>query len=533
MCTPTIKNKKNNTRCKKFLNLLLKVFVFVRIYVDKLIDFLFGCYYKSHVQVVPKPTNSLVIEDATALAKQIREQKLTSEQVTRASIDRIKQVNSIINAVVDDRFEDAIAEAKSFDERIKNNEIGPEEFEAKPFLGVPFTTKETSKCKGMRSTFGLLCRKDKRAEEDAEVVRLLKNAGGILIGLTNVPILNMWPETDNQVYGRTRNPYNSTRTVGGSSGGEGAIIAACGVPFGIGTDIGGSVRIPAYSCGIFGHKPTGELISTKGLTYRTGMEPSTIMSAGTLTRTSRDIIPFLKVLLDKNVNKLQLDKKVNVKDLQIYYMLDNGDPKISALSKEMRALILRVVKHFETNLNASPKKLNLPDMKHGLELWRYWITQEANVNFARDLTDRNGQVNPIVEVFKFLFRCSEYNIGAIFHLVGTFLPVKNEKWARDLTKQLMDELIETLGNNGVLVYPSAPWSARYHNTSTLRPYNFGYFAVWNIFKFPVTQIPLGLDSEGLPIGVQVVAAPYQDHLCIAVAKELEATFGGFVPPFSS
>lgn len=533
MCTPAVKQRPTRTTCKKIKSLLLEVFVFVRIYLDRLIDFLFGCYYKSSVQVVPKPSDPLVIESATALAKRVREQSITCEALVRACIDRIKQVNPLINAVVDERFEDALVEAKQLDERIGNGAISPEEFAEKPFLGVPFTTKETSACKGMKSTYGLVCRKDKRAEEDAEVVRLLKNAGGILIGLTNVPILNMWQETDNRVYGRTNNPYNTTRNVGGSSGGEAAIIAACGVPFGIGTDIGGSVRIPAFKCGIFGHKPTCELIATKGLTYRTGKEPSTIMSVGTLTRSGSDIIPFLKVLLDKNVNRLQLDKKVNVKDLKVHYILDCGDPKINLLTREMTAAILKVVKHFEVDLKVSAKKLIVPELKYGIELWRYWMTQEANANFARDLTDRKGQVNPIWEVLKWVFQCSEFNVGAILNLISTRLPLMDEKKARDLTNQLKDSLMDALGDNGVLIYPSAPWSARYHNASVFHPYNIGYFAVWSFLKFPVTQVPLALDSEGLPIGVQVVAAPYQDHLCIAVARELESTFGGFVPPFSS
>lgn len=82
------------------------------------------------------------------------------------------------------------------------------------------------------------------------------------------------------------------------------------------------------------------------------------------------------------------------------------------------------------------------------------------------------------------------------------------------------------------MYPSAPYSARFHNTAVLRPWNFYYFAIWNALKFPVTQVPMGLDAEGLPVGIQVVAAPNQDRLCIAVAKELEKAFGGYVPPFT-
>uniref|UniRef100_A0A1Y1LJG2 Amidase domain-containing protein n=1 Tax=Photinus pyralis TaxID=7054 RepID=A0A1Y1LJG2_PHOPY len=322
------------------LTLILKIFILIRFCIDKLIDFVFGRYYKSLAHGVPKPTNLLVLQCATSLAKQIRKQKLSSEEVVRAFIERIEQVNPLINAVVDFRFEVAIEEAKRVDQRIKNQEFTREEFDAKPFLGVPFTTKESNACKGMKHSFGLVCRKQRRAIEDADAIQLIKRAGGILIGVTNVPILNMWQETSNLVYGRTNNPYNCSRTAGGSCGGEAAIIAACGVPFGIGNDWGGSIRIPAFACGIFGHKPTCDLIPTRGVVYRTGKEP-TIMAVGVLTRTTRDIIPLLKVLVDGNMNKLQLDRDVQVYDLQIYYMLDCGDLRMNTLSSEMNAAILR------------------------------------------------------------------------------------------------------------------------------------------------------------------------------------------------
>lgn len=89
---------------------------------------------------------------------------------------------------------------------------------------------------------------------------------------------------------------------------------------------------------------------------------------------------------------------------------------------------------------------------------------------------------------------------------------------------------DKLGTNSVLLYPSAPWPASYHNTAYLRPWNFNFWSIWNALKFPATQVPMGL-KNGLPLGIQVVAAPYQDRLCLAVAKELEMAFGGYVPPF--
>lgn len=127
-----------------------------------------------------------------------------------------------------------------------------------------------SSLKGLSFSFGLNSRRGVKATEDADIVAKCKNAGAILLCATNVPELNLWTETRNNIYGMTVNPYNTSRIVGGSSGGEASIVSACGSPIGLGTDIGGSCRMPAFYCGIFSHKPTTGLISTKGMTFRKG-----------------------------------------------------------------------------------------------------------------------------------------------------------------------------------------------------------------------------------------------------------------------
>ncbi|KAF5289798.1 hypothetical protein FQA39_LY03715 [Lamprigera yunnana] len=508
----------------------IELFICLRVYFDRLIDFIFGLCYDNRRQNLPAPSDPLVYESATSLVQKIKTRSITCENVVKIFINRIKEVNRYINAVVDNRFEEALNEAKAIDEDLKNGILSDNDFEKKPFLGIPFTTKETTACKGLRNTFGLVSRKHIIAEEDADMVALMKSAGGILLGVTNMPQLNMWQESHNPIYGRTNNPYNTVRNSGGSSGGDCAIVAAGGSALGIGTDIGGSIRIPAFMCGVFGHKPTTGLISTKGFTYRTGKERVTMMTAGTITRRANDIIPFLKVLLNKNVDKLKLDQNVTVKNLQIYYALETKDYKISSSTKEMKQSIFKVLKHFEESSGNFPQKLNVPEIKFGGELWRYWMRQEDNSCFARDFNNRIGKVNGFLELFKFCFGRSDFNLGAIFTLINDFLPVKSKRWAESTTKELCEKLQSKLGEDGVLIYPSAPWTASYHCTSYLRPWNFNYFAIWNALKFPVTQVPIGLDSNGLPLGIQIVAAPFQDHLCIAVAKELETTFGGYVPP---
>lgn len=236
------------------LYILLKMIVFVRYYVDNIFNWMFSLYYTSRKESVKGINNNLLLESAVSLARKIRQGTVKSEEVVRAFIDRIKEVNFLLNAVVDNRFHDALQEANEIDRNIANKIYTEKDFQEKPFLGnsklkgcllnfsftiifflgVPFTTKESTKCKGMRHTLAIKCRIDVVADEDAEVITKMKEAGGILLAITNIPQVNMWIETSNPIYGRTNNPYNTTINVGGSSGGEGSIISACGSPFGIG-----------------------------------------------------------------------------------------------------------------------------------------------------------------------------------------------------------------------------------------------------------------------------------------------------------
>lgn len=162
----------------------------------------------------------------------------------------------MLNVIVEDSYEQAIAEAKEVDRLIEKHEDVDTLKRNKPFLGVPFTTKESNEVKGFLHTMGSVFRPDVRSNEDATIVGYMKSAGGIFLAKTNIPELNMWCETRNNVYGQTNNPYDTTRTVGGSSGGEGAIVASCGSPISVASDIGGSTRMPAYYTGVYGHKPS-------------------------------------------------------------------------------------------------------------------------------------------------------------------------------------------------------------------------------------------------------------------------------------
>ncbi|XP_067010947.2 fatty-acid amide hydrolase 2 isoform X2 [Anabrus simplex] len=515
-----------------FLRIVLKIWLTFRYILDYVIDLVFGYFYdETKRQHIPPVRDPLLMESAISLAEKIRNREVSAVVVVQAFVDRIKEVNTVLNAVVDNRFVLAIQEAKEVDKLLESGSLSVEQIkQKKPFLGVPFTTKDSTACKGLRHTLGLVSRRQVLADEDADVVILMKEAGAILIAVTNIPEVNMWIEVRNNVYGQTLNPYNTTRTVGGSSGGEAAIIAAVGSPLGVGTDIGGSIRLPAFCCGIFGHKPTSGLTPLKGLTRRTGKEEHTMVSAGPMCKYAQDLAPFLQVLVGSNISKLQLFAEVNLAKVQFMYMEQLKDPRASSVYEDLLLPLRQAVTHFQCLSEKPVVKISLPGMRYSFRLWRYWMSKEP-FYFPKELANREGEVSLWVELLKKLVGCSEFTLAAIMLLAAQKFPKEKPEWAEEATERLRAELLEKLGEDGVLLFPSSSMPAHYHYASLLRPYNFSYFCIFNALHLPVTQVPMGLNKDGLPVGIQVVAAPYKDHLCFAVAKELQKAFGGWVPPF--
>ena len=209
----------------------------------------------------PNEHSAWLTRSASEMARALRAGEVSSLELVELHIARIKAVNPVLNAVVAERYELARQEARAADEALAA--AGDEEA-LSPLLGVPCSIKECFALEGMPQASGLVKRKDIRATSDATTVARLRQAGAIPVGVTNTSELCMWMESANRLYGRTSNPYDPTRIVGGSSGGEGAIVGAGGTPFGLGSDIGGSIRMPAFFNGVFGHKPSGGLVPGTG-----------------------------------------------------------------------------------------------------------------------------------------------------------------------------------------------------------------------------------------------------------------------------
>ncbi|XP_058057629.1 fatty-acid amide hydrolase 2 [Anopheles bellator] len=514
--------------------LLVRLFAIFHLLIDKVLYVILKRYWGPSKQRCPalQRKRMIVTYSAVELARMIRQRDVSCYEVVSAFIDRLNEVNPLINAVLDGPFVDALDEARRIDEQLQQGLIDETELAAKPFLGVPFTTKDSTAVKDRLHTLGILARRTVRSNNDAECVRLMKEAGGIIIATTSIPEINRWQETRNNIIGQTNNPYDNRRTVGGSSGGEGALLAACATAIGLGTDIGGSIRMPAFYCGVYGHKPTTGVVNTRGCSLRTGREPSTMVVAGPMTRYATDLLPAMKVLVGpQTAAALRLNEPTDIRKLRYFFIDESGDIKCSAVQPQLKQAMNRVVQHFATNIvpETGVRRVKLIGTDHTTNMWRYWMTQEP-ANFAT-LLGNGKPVNPLLELVKKLTGRSDFTMASVYSLMDTLLPQEREDIMRELTRRCDQELTELLGDDGVLFYHSTTHTAPYHYAAFVNVYNFSYWCLFNVLHVPATQVPLGLDADGLPLGIQVVASRNRDRHCLAVAEEIERVFNGHIPPF--
>ncbi|CAK9812011.1 Fatty-acid amide hydrolase 2 [Anthophora quadrimaculata] len=500
--------------------------------------YLFIAYLKGPSEMQPPIKDLTLLHSATVLAFKIRNKQLTSEEVVQSYIDRIREIQPVLNCVVEEGFENALKEARKCDELLKSqNAPSPQVLaEEKPFFGVPFTTKDCIGIANMKQTAGLSVRKNIIAERDAEVIRLMRAAGAIPLATTNVSELAMWWETSNCLYGTTKNPYNTRHIVGGSSGGEGCIQAAAGSPLGIGSDIGGSIRMPCFFNGIFGHKPSKCIVSNDGQYPNAQNEDQDrLLAIGPMCRYAQDLMPTLKVLANKNADLLRLNEKVDISKLKFYYMEDDGGQYlISQVEPEIKKAMRKVILHLEKAHKIKATKLNIKKLKKGIALWMANMTCKDEKDFMYELSNRNGHINLWWELLKWATCMSNHTLIALLTALFEKFAMKHgsEKHTKLIqeSKELYQEFQDILGEDGVFLYPTHPTAAPLHHEPLVKPFNFSYTGIINVLGLPATACPLGLNSQGLPIGIQVVGGLNQDRLTIAVAEELERGFGGWVPP---
>jgi fatty acid amide hydrolase 2 len=465
--------------------------------------------------------DDLLLLSAAELARRIRARQLSSHEVVGAHIRHVEQVNPHLNALVAQRFEEALRDATRADQQVAAGEaLGP-------LHGVPCSIKEAFALRGMPHSSGLVSRKHRRAEEDAPTVARLRAAGAIPLGVSNVSELCMWMESNNRVYGRTNNPYDAGRTAGGSSGGEGAIVGAGGAPFGLGSDIGGSIRMPAFFNGVFGHKPSPGLVPNRGQYPMPDGPIDAFVATGPITRRAEDLFPLLQVLAD-DPGALRDPQTVSAKKLRVISVEDDGR---MAVTDELRRAQARAAEALAAR-GATVVHTRFADFRHAIPIWSALLDETGGPSFAELLGD-GVPVRAGRELLRWATGRSAHTFPAIGLALIEPLPKIFSSGARrfiDLGARLREELSALLGEDGVLLYPPHPRVAPRHGEALARPLGWTYTALFNALRLPVTQVPLGLSAKGLPLGVQVVASPHGDHRSLAVARWLEEDFGGWVPP---
>ena len=463
------------------------------------------------------------------MAKRIRAGELSPSRALEAHIRRIEEVNPALNAVIVKRYEEARAEAKAAEARLAKSREG-----LPPLFGVPCTIKDTYAVKGLPFAAGVWARRDLIADSDATVVERVKQAGAIIMGKTNVPEAAMWCETYNHVYGRTRNPYDLSRGVGGSSGGEGAIVAAAASPFGIGSDIGGSIRYPSAFNGVAGHKPTGGLVPGTGHWPPSRGPLGPYCTYGPLARRVEDLAYILPILAgpdgkDPACQKAELKSPdtVDRSKLKVFFFDDNGQARTGADVKRAVAQAASAL----ADRKIPVEQWRPEGLEHSMDIWQAGMAQNP-VPFVKWIAG-DEPINLGWELIRLILRRSKITFPAL----GTALIEKpnqllmgRHKKFLALADDLRRRIEEGLGDHGVLICPVFPEPAPKHTWIWLDFFGVGYSGVMNILQFPSTIVPIFHRPDGVPVSVQIVAPRWQDHRTLAAAKILEEIFGGWKPP---
>jgi fatty acid amide hydrolase 2 len=479
--------------------------------------------------------NELYTLPAHVLAAMIRRGAVSSTEVVEAHIDRLERVDAVLNVLVEDRFEAARREAAAADARLRQGDRDA----LPPLLGVPCTIKEFVAVDGMSWTAGIVVRRDQRARGDATVVARLRAAGAIVLGVSNIPEGGMWMETDNALFGRTLNPWDPARTSGGSSGGEGALLAAGAAPFGIGSDIAGSIRIPSAFCGVVGHKPSALLVPTTGHWGPSTPHAERMLCVGPMGRSVRDLELVLEIIAGPDGHS-GVDRALpaggeshrDLRGVTVYPVVEHGGIRpVAEVARQVERAALALAER-----GAEIRALDAATWRRAfgrtLAVWSRAMaaSTDGGPTFA-DLIGGGRRVSVVAEAVRSA-------VGRRRMIPATLGLIALERLAQvpfgDRLLRLAPEVADVqrtledlLGDRGVLLHPPYPRPAPRHHTALLRPFDFVYTALFNLVGFPVTAVPTGFDVAGVPLGVQIAARRGGDRLTLRVGRALEDALGGW------
>jgi amidase len=434
--------------------------------------------------------DDLIFASAATLARAIREREVSSVEVVEAHLSRIEAVNPKLNAVVQLGAEQARAEAEAADRALAAGEP------VDPLHGVPFTAKDWLETAGLICAAGEEARRHYVPEEDATVVARMRAAGAILLGKTNIL-------TENVVYGRTFNPYDLSRTAGYSSSGEAAIIAAGGSPVGLGSDSGGSIRVPAYTCGIAGLKPTQGRVPSTGHYPRVGGLSDPRTQIGPMARFVEDLALVFPIIAgvdwrDSEVVPMPLGamEEVQLPSLRVAFYTENF---ISPPTQETVEVTQRAARVLGAAGLVVEETLP-PRLDEALAITlSYWRRPESE---SWDEWKPDGEV----------------------HLSSE--EVEQSLWQWERFRRSMLRFMEQYD---VILTPAGEQPAPPHGSQS-GGIGTAYTLPFSLTGYPCVVVRAGTSPEGLPIGVQVVARPWREEVALAVARLIEREMGGWQRP---
>ena len=454
---------------------------------------------------------------AAKIASSIKDKSICSVEIVQASLDRIEQVNPKINAVIQLAAERALDEAKHYDK------LTAEGKSQGPLHGVPITLKDSIDTEGIISTGGTMGRKEFIPKRDAPVAKRLRDAGAVLMGKTNTPELTLSGETNNLIYGRTCNPYDVTKFPGGSSGGSAAIVATGGAALDLGSDTGGSIREPAHLTGITGIKPTsGRTPRTGHIVPFGGGALDSLTQIGPMARYVEDLKLSLPIIcgpdgVDPYVVPVPMGDpdKVDLSKLNIAYYNHNG--VVAPCDDVMRVTQLAADQLRDHGLQVS--ECILPDMQHLVSLSTQ-LRESANAGLIIRLLEKFGTDQPGPDLDGYL----------------TDAGIKN---ANNLDPELLEKIdiarskaLQFMSKFDAIICPSSHAIARPHLSSHNDSFDdWSYMTIHNLLGWPGATVRAGTSVEGdLPVGVQVVAAPWREDVVLALLSKIESISGGYQRP---
>lgn len=466
----------------------------------------------------------LTLLSATEMAELIRRRKLSPVKLVREHLERIETLNPKINAFVHVDAERALAQARKAEQVVakKKTMLGP-------LHGAPISIKSSIDVAGFRCEAGTKLREGYIAQNDAPIVTRLKNAGAIILGVTNTPELLMAWETDNLLHGRTNNPWDLTRTAGGSSGGEAAAIASGCSAGGVGSDGGGSIRVPAHFSGICGLKPTPGRIPATGH-FPQSVGPFALLGVvGPMARTVADLKALFEVMQGPDLGDpsaapvpARWPKRKELKAVRVAYFEDDG---CTPVTPETRAAVRKAA----TALRSAGLKVE-PIRPEGLakarDLWWKFFGVAGGMLLGPMTRGRESELSPIFKEF------NSWVADESPHTADTLL---NTWIQRDLVRM---QVLEQMREFSVLLCPVASIPAFCHGEREweIEGKIVNYLDAWsycewfNLLGMPAAVVPISNSPEGLPIGVQLVSRPWEEELVLSVAEALEEVRGPWKSP---